>query len=68
MQPKYGLINIKNNRKMKTITVKEMIELEKSISKRCVDFGKWIIRRYNDYGNKTEEELYDIFLKEYFNK
>lgn len=34
----------------------------KSIEKeQMLEFGKWILRRFNDYGSRTEEELLLIF-------
>lgn len=30
----------------------------------AVEFGKWILRNFNSYGNKNETELFLIFKKQ----
>ena len=64
---------------MKTITSKELLKQEEEIKKRCVLFMKWYWeKKYktslfscaskNENGRLSVEDVYDVYLKEYFNE
>ena len=38
-------------------------DIEHFSNANALEFGKWILRHFNDYGRKTEEELLEIFKK-----
>ena len=64
---------------MKTITATELLKQEEEIKKRCILFMKWYWeKKYktslfscvskNENGRLSVEDVYDVYLKEYFNE
>jgi len=56
---------------MKTITVKEMEELQNAIDNFAIGFGTWLTKKGNyniNNWNKSMEEMLDVYKKEIYKK